>query len=101
MAKGQTITMNDERGNAVRITEVTTNHPPIISNMDAEHDDTIAHGCETEGSMHDDSDHNANVLAGCSALNGFTHDASIVNINSHRETDLHNEVSEDVEISSN
>ena len=78
---------------------MTTNHPPINFNMDAEPDDTIAYGCEPEGSMHDDSDHNANVLADCSALNDFKHDASIVNIDSHRETDEHNnEVSEDVEM---
>ena len=99
IAKGKTITMNDESGNPVRITEVTINHPPIISNVDAEPDDTIAYGCETEDPIHDDSDHNDNVLADCSALNDYTQEASIVNIDSHRETDQH-EVSEDVEMSS-
>ena len=67
--------------------------------MDAKPDDTIAYGCETEDPIHDDSDHNANVLADCSALNDYTQEASIVNIDSHRETDQH-EISEDVEMSS-
>ena len=54
MAKGHAITINDESGNPVRVTEVTINHPPIISNMDAEPDNTIAYGCETEDTIHDD-----------------------------------------------
>ena len=70
--------------------------------MDAEPEDTIAYGCETEDPIHDDSDHNVNVVASCSALNGFTQYALIINIDSHRETNQqNNEVPEDVERSSN